>query len=65
MDKYMSCPLCGAPEPEQLGQGPDITFPLWLLQCFDCGHVVRVEDITAMYNQLDREAIGNNAEEMT
>lgn len=53
MEKYLSCPLCGTPEPETLRHANDNGCEIWIVKCFSCGRIIRIEDITEIYAETE------------
>jgi len=43
--KYLSCPLCGTPEPELRSHFVDGN-EVFVITCMSCYRTVRIEDIT-------------------
>jgi uncharacterized Zn finger protein len=43
MSKYLSCPICGEPEPEVLKEEPtQAGNHAWQIHCFGCGCIVNI-----------------------
>jgi hypothetical protein len=44
--KYLSCPLCGTPEPDVKEDTEVMGVKTYVIQCLSCHRIVKIEDIT-------------------
>ena len=55
MQKYLSCPLCGTPEPDLIHEDSVNGSQVYVFQCMSCFKIIKVEDITDDYKELVNE----------